>query len=305
METVLITGVGLISTSLGKKLEERGYRVRYLSRNKKNDPKKQYFQWNYHEAYIEKGALDDIDHVIHLAGANIGAMRWTTKRKIEIIESRTNTAALLHDKIKSAKISLQSYISASAVGYYGAISGPKILNETAPPAKDFLGKTCRLWEGSTKIFRDLGIRTVILRTGVVLTSSGGALEKIVNPIKNSMGATLGSGNQYIPWIHIDDLCKMYISAIENDQMNGAYNAVSVDFVTNKELTNKIGRIVKKKIWMPNIPSSILRITLGQMSDLLLYGSKISNKKIISTGFKFDYPNIEEALVSLIRTNRQR
>ena len=305
METVLITGVGLISTSLGKKLEERGYHVRYLTRNKKNDPKKQYFQWNYQEAYIEKGALENIDHIIHLAGANIGAMRWTKKRKIEIVESRTNTAALLHDKIKSAKISIRSYISASAVGYYGAISSPKILNETDLPAKDFLGKTCHLWEESAKKFLDLGIRTVMLRTGVVLTSGGGALGKIADPIKNGLGAALGSGNQYIPWIHINDLCKMYISAIENNQMNGAYNAVSDDLVTNTELTNKIGRIVKMKIWMPNIPSFILRITLGQMSDLVLYGSKISNKKILSTGFKFDYPNIEEALVSLVRTNRQR
>ena len=302
METVLITGVGLISTSLGKKLEERGYQVRYLTRSKKNDAKKQYFQWNYNEAYIEKGALEGIDHVIHLAGANIGATRWTKKRKIEIIESRTNTSALLLDKIKSTKIPIQSYISASAVGYYGAITSKKVLDETAPPSKDFLGETCRLWEKSAEKFRDLGIRTVILRTGVVLTPTGGALEKIANPIKNGVGAALGSGNQYIPWIHINDLCNMYISAIENDQMNGAYNAVSDDFVTNRELTIKIRRIVRKNIWMPNIPAFILKIALGQMSDLVLYGSKISNKKLINTGFKFDYPTIEKALVSLIRTN---
>lgn len=302
METVLITGVGLISTSLGKKLEERGYQVKYLTRSKKNDAKKQYFQWNYKEAYIEKGALEGIDHVIHLAGANIGATRWTTKRKTEIIESRTNTSALLLDKIKSGKMPIQSYISASAVGYYGAITGQKILNETDLPSQDFLGETCRLWEKSTEKFHDLGIRTVILRTGVVLTPAGGALEKIADPIKNGIGAALGSGNQYIPWIHINDLCNLYISAIENDQMNGAYNAVSDDFVTNRELTNKIGRIVKKKIWMPNIPGFILKIALGQMSDLVLYGSKISNKKLINTGFKFDYPTIDKALVSLIRAN---
>lgn len=302
METVLITGVGLISTSLGKKLEERGYQVKYLTRSKKNDAKKQYFQWNYNEAYIENGALEGIDHVIHLAGANIGATRWTTKRKTEIIESRTNTSALLLDKIKSGKIPIQSYISASAVGYYGAITGQKILNETDLPSQDFLGETCRLWEKSTEKFHDLGIRTVILRTGVVLTPAGGALEKIADPIKNGIGAALGSGNQYIPWIHINDLCNLYISAIENDQMNGAYNAVSDDFVTNRELTNKIGRIVKKKIWMPNIPGFILKIALGQMSDLVLYGSKISNKKLINTGFKFDYPTIDKALVSLIRAN---
>ena len=252
---------------------------------------------------LQKKAIDEADYIIHLAGANIGDKRWTDKRKQLIIDSRVKSAQLLFDTIKDRNKILKAFISASAIGYYGAITSDKIFTETDPAANDFLGETCRLWEQSAGQFNGLGIRTVKIRTGVVLTSQGGALAKMVAPVKIGIGSALGSGKQYLPWIHIEDLCEIYLKAIEDIQMKGPYNAVAPENKTNKEFTHSLAQALNKPFWFPNIPALILKLFFGKMSDMLLKGSRVSSEKIIASDFTFKFPDIETALNDLFQ-NRQ-
>ena len=299
MEKVLITGIGLVSIHLGKKLKESGYEVFYLTRDKRSYPDLSCYEWDYQKDYIEEGALDQIDHIIHLAGANIGNGRWTKSRKKVILESRVLTSNLIYNTVKSRDLKIKSFISASAVGYYGAITSSKIYTESDGCANDFLGQTCKEWENSSWRFKGLGIRTVILRTGIVLTKEDGALAKIAKPIKSNFGAALGKGNQFVPWIHIDDLCNLYQSSIRNNKLRGVFNAVATDQITNQQLTQKIAKLLNKPLWLPNIPNFFLKLVLGEMSALILYGSRISNKKLETISFKVQFDKIQTALVSLL------
>ena len=298
MKTILITGgSGLIGKTLQKKLIDKGYIVTILSRKKTNNINQ--FYWNIDDGVIEKNAIKQADYIIHLAGAGIADKRWTKKRKLELISSRVNSTKLLYQKVKEFKPELKGFIAASGVGIYGATTTNKTFTETEKPANDFLATICKLWEKESLTFNKQNIRTVILRTGVVFSKKDGAFEKIVNPIKNGFGAVLGKGNQFTPWIHINDLCEMYIQAIENNKMEGCYNAVASENTTNKKLTFKIADFLKKNIWLPHIPSFILKIFFGKMAVLLLKGSKVSNEKIKKTGFNFKYNKLDDALKNLL------
>ena len=166
------------------------------------------------------------------------------------------------------------------------------------PGNDFLSEICVLWEKAALQFNSINIRTVVFRTGVVFSKEGGALEKIIKPIKFNVGAALGTGKQYMPWIAMEDLCYMYVSAIENSEFNGIYNAVAPDHVTNKELTKSIAKTLKKTLWLPNIPSFFLKIMLGELAVILLEGSRVSSEKIKSTGFKFKYNLLKRFLLEI-------
>lgn len=298
MKNILITGgTGLIGKQLSDLLVKKGFNVRILSRSKKIASSNMFF-WDYRNNEIDVNVFCDLDYVIHLAGANIGTIRWTAKRKREIITSRVESANFLFKEIKKREIPIKAFISASAVGYYGTLTSDQIFTELSEPANDFLGTTCSLWESSVNQFKDFGIRTVILRTGVVFSKDGGALGKLMKPIKFGFGSVLGLGNQYIPWIHLDDLCEMYILSIENAEMDGVYNAVSPEHITNSELTYKIAQLLKKKIWLPKIPSFIIRSLMGEMADIILKGSRVSSEKIAKQGFEFRYPTVVDALKSL-------
>ncbi|AOW20213.1 TIGR01777 family oxidoreductase [Urechidicola croceus] len=300
MPTVLISGgTGLIGKYLSKKLLEKGYKVSILSRSKKEDSNMQYFTWNIEKHEIEKEAIITADYIIHLAGSGIADKRWTDNRKKEIIDSRVDSTNLIFNKVKEYDSMLKAFISASGINYYGTITSDKIFTESDSVGDDFLGNVCKQWEESANQFEGLGIRTVKLRTGVVFTENGGALEKIVKPIKMGLGSPIGSGKQYTPWVHIEDLCNMYIQAIENNEMTGSYNAIAPEHITNKQLTIAIGKQLKKSIWLPNVPSFILKLILGEMSFLVLKGSRASSKKIESTGFKFLFPDIENTLNDLL------
>jgi len=205
--------------------------------------------------------------------------------------------------VKETRRPLKAFISASAIGYYGAISTEQVFTELEPAAHDFLGKTCKLWEDSVDQFSELKIRTVKIRTGVVLASKGGALAKIIQPVKMGIGSALGNGNQYIPWIHIQDLCNIYLKAIEDNTISGAYNAVAPDNKTNKEFISILARELKKPLLFPNIPAFALQLIFGQRSEMLLKGSRISSLKIIETGFRFNFPSLENAIKDLIRKKK--
>lgn len=295
MRKVLITGgSGLIGRRLSFLLKSRGYEVRILSRS--NNPNKSYktFLWNISEKTINDSAFEGLNHIIHLAGAGIADKRWSEKRKKEIIASRVASTNLLYNTVKRLKTPLNSFISASATGYYGAITSETIFEEKDKPAKDFLGKVCSLWEDSIFQFNQIKVRTVALRTGIVLSKDGGALKKMKTPIITS----LGNGKQYMPWIHIDDLCELYIKAIEDQEFKGAFNAVSSEHISNLSFSKKISKIFNYPFLAIGAPSFILQIVFGEMSTIILNGSRISANKIKQAGFKFKFENLEKALKNL-------
>jgi hypothetical protein len=297
MTNILITGgTGLIGQHLSNFLTKKGYKVLILSRTKNKDTTS--FYWNIEKNYIDKQAIIQADYIIHLAGANIAEKRWTKARKELLINSRVKTANLLFEAVKKWNPSLKGFISASGIGYYGAITTTKKFTEKDKPANDFISEICVKWENAAKQFKTIGCRTIILRTGIVFAQQKSALQKIAMPIKLGLGSAIGTGNQFIPWIHINDLCEMYVSAIKNNNLKGIYNAVAPEPVTNKELSKAIASILKKSLWLPNIPPILMKIIFGEMAVILLEGSIISSKKIEKTGFNFKFPTIKEALNNL-------
>jgi hypothetical protein len=299
MAKVLITGgTGLVGTHLSRKLQGMGYEVAILSRTKRNDNKLHTYIWDYNKNEIDKDAINTSDYIIHLAGVNLGERRWTSKRKQLIFDSRIKSAELIYNNIDKENNRLIAFITASAIGYYGAITSDKVLSEKEPPADDFLGQICKKWEQVADRFTDIGIRAVKIRTGVVLAKQGGALSKIIIPIKMGIGSVIGDGNQYLPWIHIDDLCSIYFKAIEDTKIIGAFNAVAPEYTTNRQFMETIVRNLDKPFWFPKIPPIVIKVILGKMSEMIISGSRISSDKIRNSGFVFKYPNLESALKQL-------
>ena len=301
MSSILITGgTGLIGKHLYRLLKERGHKVVLLSRNRTSDTEVQTYAWDLEKGEIDKEALESADYIIHLAGENIGERRWTPKQKQLIIDSRVKTTQLIFDKIKENNIIPKAFISASATGYYGISPTDKTFKESDPPGNDFLGNTCFQWEQAVDRFKELGVRTVKIRTGVVLTTQGGALAKMAAPVKMGIASALGNGRQYIPWIHIEDICAIYIKAIEDNEMNGIYNAVAPDYKTNAEFTRTLAKVLKKTYFLPNVPSVMLRLIFGKMSEIILKGNRVSAEKIMASGYRFQFPDLKGALTDLFR-----
>jgi len=294
MKILITGGSGLLGSSLTQKLLSENIEVVHLTRekNSKNDVKN--YLWNWGENEIDEKCFNGITHIIHLAGAGIAEKAWTQKRKNTIVKSRVLTARLLHSKIESHNIDLKAFISASAVGFYGAQVSEKEFNESDVSFEDFMGNCCKQWENAADLFVPIS-RVVKLRLGVILDKDFGALPRIARMIKNRIGSPLGTGSQYMPWIHIDDAVEIFYNAIRNNEYSGVYNAVSTENITNSILTKSVGRVLNRKIWLPNVPSFILRFLYGEMSDTILKGVKVSNKKIKNLGFKFKYNKIDEAL----------
>ncbi|WP_333853210.1 TIGR01777 family oxidoreductase [Epilithonimonas sp.] len=299
MKKILISGAtGLVGKKLSRKLYERGYKVEILVRSKSEKTDFKSYVWDYENRFLEEGALDNTYIFIHLAGASI-SKRWTKNYKKEIYKSRIDSAQFIYEKMLEENIHPEAVISASAIGFYGQVTSEHIFSEDDPPAKDFLGSICRDWEAKVLEFEKLGSRIVRIRTSTVLSEKGGALETLKKPIELNFGAVLGNGQQYFPWIHIDDLVNIYFKAVEDVSMNGAYNASAPDFVTNEILTKKIASHLNKKIFLPNIPKFIIKTILGEMSVLALEGSRVSSQKIENSGFKFNYDNLDKALADVI------
>ncbi|MDD4490572.1 MAG: TIGR01777 family oxidoreductase [Paludibacter sp.] len=296
-KTVLITGSsGYISGHLQQKLKAKGYKVRTLTTNMLNSNVEDCFYWNPETEDINRKAFDSVDYIIHLAGTNIGSGRWTKKRKQLIINSRVNSARFLFNKVQLYKVPLKAFISASATGYYGTVTSDTIFDEEAPAAHDFLGNVCQQWENEADRFKELGIRSVKIRTGIVLSNDSPTLKKMLLPIKLCIGSPLGSGKQYMPWIHIDDLCEIYLKAIEDKTFTGAYNAVAPQHITNKELMKTLSKKLKKPFWLPSTPAFVLRILFGEKALLLLKGSRVKPKKLMEAGFEYRFPEVRQILL---------
>lgn len=297
MTTVLISGgTGLIGKRLSIKLREKGYHVRVLSRR---SGEADTVKWDIESCYIDPIALQGIDAIIHLAGEGIADKAWTDHRKAEIINSRVNSTMLLYKALQNTPHQVKQFISASATGFYSD-RADELMYEDSSPANDFLGKTCVAWEESIDKISSLGIRTVKLRTGIVLSKNGGALKKMITPFKLGFGSALGNGKQWMSWIHEDDLCDMYIFAIENQVLQGAYNAVSPGAVTNTEFSRTLAKVLNMPYWAPNVPAFILKLIFGEMSAVVLGSTKASADKILSTGYKFKYPNLKDCLIALLK-----
>ncbi|PWJ44910.1 TIGR01777 family oxidoreductase [Sediminitomix flava] len=294
-KTVLITGgTGLVGSFITKLLIEKGYRVSYLSRKKKESDQITYYQWDVNKGEIEKEAITTADYIINLAGAGIADQRWTSERKKEIYNSRIQSTKLLVDKLKEYDNHVQAVISTSAVGIYG--NTPTLVNEDTTPASDFLAKVCVDWEKEIEKLTD--IRTAIVRVGIVLSKKGGALEKMATPVKMMAGAPLGDGQQYISWIHIEDLCREFIYLMESNQ-EGIFNGVAPKPVTNKQLTKSIAKTLGRPLILPNVPTFALKMMMGEMADMVLSGANVSAEKLKSTGFRFHFENVDEALEDLL------
>lgn len=293
---LLSGGSGFVGKHLTNLLLSKGYSVSILSRNsKQNTSDISYYLWNVSNNYIDEDSVLNADFIIHLAGENIAEKRWTKKRKAEIINSREQSTQLLYSVLKKNGKKLDAFVSASGVGIYGAINGDEICTENTQAENDFLGCTCQKWEASVDTIQDLGIRTVKIRTGLVLGKDDGFLKQLVPIFKYKLGSALGSGKQYMPWIHIDDLCGIYLEAIVNQKMNGAYNAAINDTTTNTTFSKTLAKIFGYSIWLPNVPAFLIKIGLGEMSKIILTGRRISSDKIKKLGFQFKFENLENAL----------
>jgi uncharacterized protein (TIGR01777 family) len=260
------------------------------------------FQWDVDRQKIDSRAFEGVDTIIHLAGASVAEKRWTTRRKQEILDSRVRSTQLLLNELQKGNHRIKEFISASAIGYYGIEDDEKVFKETDAPGSDFLAQVTRHWEHEVEKFSSLGIREVRVRIGVVLAKEGGALEPISKTVKYYIGSPLGSGDQYVSWIHLDDVCGLFIYALENNLISGPLNAVAPNPVTNRVLTKAIAEHLHKPMFMPAVPAFVLKIVLGDMSNIVTRGVKVSAAKAIESGYQFKFDTLTRALNDLLGVN---
>jgi len=249
---------------------------------------------------MDHQALYGVDTIIHLAGAGIADRRWTAHRKREILDSRVLSTRLLFETLKTAPNKVETVINSSAVGYYGLRADDVLMTEESAPGHDFLADVVQQWESEANRIGSLGIRVVKIRTGIVLSREGGALREMMKPVQWGLGAVLGSGEQYLSWIHRDDLCGIFAKAMKDKSIQGACNAVAPHPVTNRTLTYSIARVLRRRILLPSVPAWILKVMLGEMADMVLLGSMVSSEKISNAGYSFQYLQLDEALRDLLR-----
>ena len=298
-KTILITGgTGLVGTHLSQLLTQNGHTVTHLSRNP-TQKGYQTFYWDPKKREIAEEAIKSADVIIHLAGAGVSDKRWSQAYKKEIYDSRIDSTRLLKEKVKELNPELKHFICASAIGYYGWDSGEKLVDETSEKGPGFLADVVEDWEKEADTFDELGIKVSKVRIGIVLSNEGGALVEMMKPIKMGAGAPLGSGRQYMSWIHLDDLCKMFVHILENGE-EGIYNGVAPTPATNKAFTDAVAKQLKKPLWLPNVPKFALRLIVGEMTDILVGGNRVSSKKMEDAGFKFQYETLDQALRQLLQ-----
>ena len=299
---ILITGAtGLIGSELSKLLIGNQHTVHYLTTSKdkiKNKPNYNGFYWNPEKNEIDVNCLVGVDAIIHLAGASI-SKRWTTSYKKEIIESRTQSAKLLLDMISNNPNTVQQIISASGTASYPESYTTVYDENTIEKEDSFLSEVVTLWESSIDQFKPLIPIICKIRTGVVLAKNGGALPEMAKPIKYGFGAVMGNGKQVQSWIHLEDLVQLYYFALTN-KLEGVYNAVSPNPVSNEEMTNEIAKQLGKTIWLPNVPEFMMKMILGEMSYLLFSSKNLRSEKIQNLGFKFKFKTIQEALQNIYK-----
>jgi uncharacterized protein (TIGR01777 family) len=300
---VIITGAsGLIGRQLFKELLNRGDEITIFARDPASAKQqlpgaKDYVKWDYLELDPWQKMVDGKNAIIHLAGANISGKRWTEKYKKEILESRIISTQNLIKAIGNSNNKPECFIISSAVGYYGD-AGNETLTEASPSGNDFLSKVCTKWELESHKVDELGIRRVNVRTGVVISADGGALKKMLLPFKFFVGGPLGNGKQWFPWIHIDDITRIYIDALDNTKIKGPINAAAPGIVSMKEFSKKLGNTLNRPSIF-SVPKVILRLVIGKVTESVLASQRVVPKTLLDSGFKFKFENIQEALRDLL------
>lgn len=311
-KSIVITGgTGLVGKALTKLLLLHDYHVTILTRNPSKANASNafgnqvaYAAWDVDKQTIDIPAIQNADYIIHLAGAGVVDKPWTKAYKKQIIDSRVESAKLLVNTLKNNPNKVKAVIGSSAIGWYGADNAESLQNgfsEDAPAAKGFLGETCKLWEESLAEVETLGMRHVSIRTGIVLSKSGGALAEFKKPIYASIAGVLGNGKQIVSWIHIDDLCGIYCFALENEHVKGSYNAVAPNPVNNKRLTITLAKAMRGRWFITmQVPVFVLKLMMGERSEEVLKSCKVSSKKTEGMGFKFKYADVKEAIENLVK-----
>lgn len=295
MNNILITGgSGLIGQRITQLLEQKGFEVAWLSRSRRDQKS---FLWDVAKKQLDQESIEWADCIIHLAGAGVAEKRWTDDRKKEILDSRTHSTQLLYDGIAKAVAKPDVFISASAIGYYGFDTGSSLVDETGKPGTDFLAQVVVAWEKEVKKMEELHLRTVLLRIGIVLDAEGGALGEMLKP---PVAAPLGSGDQWMSWIHIDDLAKLFVFAVEKTTLQGIYNAVGPNPATNYQLTKVAAKAKGKPFVGIGVPEFALKLILGEMAAMVIGGNRVSSQKIQKAGFEFECAELEAAVKEIFK-----
>lgn len=297
MQNILITGgSGLVGQRITQLLEKKGYQVAWLSRSAQAGRKS--FLWNVEKQEIASDAVEWADAIIHLAGAGVAEKRWTPERKKLILDSRTKSTQLLFSALEKAQNRPSTFISASAVGYYGFDTGTTLVDETSKAGSDFLAEVVKAWENEVKKIESLDIRTVMLRIGIVLDADGGALGEMLKP---PVAAPLGSGDQWMSWIHLEDLARMFVFALEKTTLQGVYNAVAPNPATNQQLTQEAAYAKGKTYLGIGVPNFVLKLMLGEMAAMVLGGNRVSCQKIQKAGFQFEFYELSAAVKDIFHS----
>lgn len=298
IKTVLLAGgSGLIGSRLKEHLESKKYRVLNFTR-KGADPTKGLYHWDPEKKIIDEAAIKQADILINLAGTSIADSRWTARQKRKIINSRIFATDLLTHTLQQVPNNITTVINASAIGIYGNTDN-RIIREDSYPSNDFLGQTCKRWEDAALNFKKSGKRLVIFRIGLVLSEDGGFLKPLMKAIQLGIAPVFGNGEQYQSWIHIDDLCRMFNKAITNEKMEGVYNAVGPCPLSNYNFMKLLAQLKEGNQFLIKIPSFLMKIIMGEMSALVLEGTRASSKKMEDTGFTFTYPQASHALRNIL------
>ena len=297
-KTILITGgSGLVGKELSQLLSQQGHTVTHLSRRPASGSFKT-FHWNIKSGEVASEAITSANAIIHLAGAGVADKRWNDERKKEIYDSRIDSTRLLRDKVKELNPNIEYFLSASAIGYYGWDTADEAVDEDSPKGEGFLADVVEDWEKEISKFDEIGVKNGKLRIGIVLSDKGGALPALAKPIKLLVGTSLGSGNQYMSWIHIADLCHIFSFMLEK-QIASVVNAAAPHPETNSTFTKKLASHLKKPLWLPNVPKFALRLLVGEMADMIIGGNKVSSRLIEEKGYQFRFNTLEEALEDLL------
>ncbi len=299
MPTVLIGGgTGLVGNRMSQILKAKGYEVRHLSRTRNLDAEFPAYHWDTKKMIIDEDALENVDYVVNLAGAGIAEKRWTEARKKLIIDSRTKTTDLIRQYLESGALKPKAFISASAVGYYGN-RGNDLMTEDDAPGDGFLSQSVILWEDAVKMIEDTGLRTVRLRTGIVLSKQGGAMPELMKTFPIGVGAYFGNGKAYYSWVHIDDIANLHIYAMENENLHGAYNGVAPNPAQMKEMVMQMKEAYSGPVLVMPAPEFGIKLAFGELSHTVLDSTRVSSKKIEKAGFEFKFPELLPALKDIM------